>query len=269
MRNDVKIKALRKKFSHKGYAVWCYLLESIAYSENFILPYTPIDRELLVADFDLDEIEELDEIVEYCVKLNLLQLRNDTLQCDKLCERMKPLIERRGKRRVSEPDYTSCATPELDAAPAPAPKQTEALSKEEKEKIYEVFYFDKNCIEYRAEAERFINHYSANGWMRNNSSTPISNKVALAKNWKVENENKRVPDPFNKWLKSVYVKVKKTQPDVARNILRGITEIKSENIEDNLKIFVYCNDKTVVDNIESAGMPHEFDITYKIPKKAN
>lgn len=253
--------------------MWCYLLESIAHSENFILPYTPIDRELLVADFDLDEIEELDEIVKYCVKLNLLQLRNDTLQCDKLCERMKPLIERRGKRRVPETDCTSCAISESDAVPAPAPtpapKQTEDLSSEEKEKIYEVFYFDKNCIEYRAEAERFINHYSANGWTRNNSSTPISNKVALAKNWKVENEIKRVPDPFIKWLKSVYVKVKKTQPDVARNIIRGITEIKSENLGDNLKIFVYCNDKTVAGNIESAGIPHEFDITYKIPKQGS
>ena len=35
MRNDVKIKALRRKFSHTGYAVWNYLLETLTDSDFF------------------------------------------------------------------------------------------------------------------------------------------------------------------------------------------------------------------------------------------
>jgi len=76
MRNDVKVKALRRKFSHTGYAVWCYLLESLTDTDFFELDFNPINVELLAADYDVSP-EELTDIVEYCCRISLLQRSDD------------------------------------------------------------------------------------------------------------------------------------------------------------------------------------------------
>ena len=51
MRNDVKVKALRRRFSHTGYAVWNYILETLTDSDNFEWDFREVNRELLVADY--------------------------------------------------------------------------------------------------------------------------------------------------------------------------------------------------------------------------
>lgn len=76
MRNDVKIKALRRRFQHTGYAVWCFILEALTDGEFFEIEYGELNRELLAADFDVS-VEQLQDIVDYCCKLNLLQLTED------------------------------------------------------------------------------------------------------------------------------------------------------------------------------------------------
>lgn len=76
MRNDVKVKALRRRFSHTGYAVWCYLLESLTDTDFFEIDFTDIDTELLAADYDVTP-QELTDIVDYCVRINLLQRNED------------------------------------------------------------------------------------------------------------------------------------------------------------------------------------------------
>ena len=76
MRNDVKVKALRRRFSHKGYAVWCFILEALTDSDFFELSLSDVNRELLAADFDVST-EELQEIIDYCVKIGLLQESGD------------------------------------------------------------------------------------------------------------------------------------------------------------------------------------------------
>ena len=54
--------ALRRRFSHTGYAVWNYILETLTDSENFELDFREVNRELLAADYELS-VEELTEIV--------------------------------------------------------------------------------------------------------------------------------------------------------------------------------------------------------------
>lgn len=101
MRNDVKIKALRRKFSHMGYAVWCYLLETLTDNNNFEIPYDEITIELLAADFDV-ETEDLKNIIAYCLKIGLLQQDHDTLYSQTLKQRFTPLLDYRGKRRTNK-----------------------------------------------------------------------------------------------------------------------------------------------------------------------
>jgi hypothetical protein len=76
MRNDIKIKALRRKFGTEGYAVWNFLLEVLTDSDGFELDFTKLQQELLAADFDVTR-ERLVEVVEYCFRLNLLQRTED------------------------------------------------------------------------------------------------------------------------------------------------------------------------------------------------
>lgn len=97
MRNDVRIKALRRKFSHTGYAVWNYLLETLTDSDFFEVEWEEINIELLAADFDVS-VQELTEIVEYCVKIGLLQLENDVLRSDAHQNRFRELLDNRVKK---------------------------------------------------------------------------------------------------------------------------------------------------------------------------
>ena len=100
MRNDVKVKALRRRFSHTGYAVWCYILETLTDTDFFEVDYRSLNRELLAADFDVS-VEELQQIVEYCCKIGLLQVNTDEtlLTSDALKRRFSGLITKRERDR--------------------------------------------------------------------------------------------------------------------------------------------------------------------------
>lgn len=100
MRNDVKIKALRRKFSHTGYAVWNYLLEALTDSDDFRIEWNEINRELFAADFDVTE-DELSAIVDYCLKIDLLQMVEGCILSDTLCGRFNTLIYKRSRDRES------------------------------------------------------------------------------------------------------------------------------------------------------------------------
>ena len=101
MRNDLKIKALRRKFSHTGYAIWNMLLELITNSDYFEYEWSEMNIELLTPDFDIDA-DELKAIVEYCIKLNLLQLTNGYLHCDTLSDRLEEEVLARRKGYCKE-----------------------------------------------------------------------------------------------------------------------------------------------------------------------
>lgn len=101
MRNDVKIKALRRKFSHTGYAVWNYLLETFTDSDFFEVEWEEINIELLAADYDVS-VSELTEIVEYCVKIGLLQRAGNKLISKAHQQRFSSLLANRERKRISE-----------------------------------------------------------------------------------------------------------------------------------------------------------------------
>lgn len=94
MRNDIKVKALRRRFGHKGYAVWCFVLETLTDSDNFEAEYDAVSKELLAADYDLT-VEELTDIVDYCSKVGLLQVSGDRLFSDAHKRRFAQINERK------------------------------------------------------------------------------------------------------------------------------------------------------------------------------
>lgn len=98
MRNDVKVKALRRRFSHTGYAVWNYLLETLTDNDFFEMAWDEIAIELLAADYDVS-VSDLTAIVDYCVKIGLLQRDGNCLSSAVHKKRLAGVIEYREQQR--------------------------------------------------------------------------------------------------------------------------------------------------------------------------
>lgn len=95
MRNDRKIKALRKKFSHMGYSVYNCLLEALADSDYFELDLSGQEADLWAADFDCST-SDLMEIIHFCVQIGLLQKKdNNVIYSMYLNEKLAPLLNKR------------------------------------------------------------------------------------------------------------------------------------------------------------------------------
>jgi hypothetical protein len=104
MRNDEKIRAVRKRFGHIGYSVWCMTLEKLTDSEGFSATENPLELEFQAADFDID-IQKLKEIWDYFVEIGILQRDNingntsSKLYSRHLIQRFEGLIANRNRDR--------------------------------------------------------------------------------------------------------------------------------------------------------------------------
>ena len=252
MRNDVKIKALRRKFSHTGYAVWNYLLEVLTDAEGFSIKWEELDIELYAADFDLDTTE-LSDIVDYCLRLGLLQLQGKYLTCQNLTASFASLLNKRGRN----PAVSEAETPQKESFGSRNPAKTavseaethivekskveyskvnnisfsrahesaSAPGKEEKEGLYEIFFF-RNLKEPALEFERFCQHNGQYGWKANN--TPAKRSQA-ALDWIPEVKDPRVSASFLVAWKDLYLRLKFTSPDVAKDMLDAGSRLSVNN----------------------------------------
>jgi uncharacterized protein YdaU (DUF1376 family) len=95
-------------------------------------------------------------------------------------------------------------------------------SEEERERFLEIFSLVLNFQEPQQEVERFVAHYEANGWCRNNSTVPVKNKEALARSWTPRTQGIRYPEEVRQWLLETYGKAKAHSPTDAALLLREI-----------------------------------------------
>lgn len=101
MRNDPKIKALRRKYGITGYAVYNMLLEVLTESEQFNLKIGRVQTELLAGDFDC-EPDLLSDLIEYAVAIELLERSGELIFSSGLKKRLQPVIEKREAARERE-----------------------------------------------------------------------------------------------------------------------------------------------------------------------
>lgn len=104
MRNDDKIRAVRRKFGHQGYAIWNMLLEVLCKSEHFVLQVDVIKTETMSGDFDIDSAT-LIQMIEYFCNINLLQKYGDCYFCSNLVKRLFDVLNRRNEVFVDENIY--------------------------------------------------------------------------------------------------------------------------------------------------------------------
>ena len=99
-RNKPMVKAIRRKFSHLGYAVWTYLQETLTSSDLFRIKWDDVTVELLAADYDV-EPEDLIAIVEYAVKIGLLEIGDGFIFSAEHRNGLKPLLLKRERDLLS------------------------------------------------------------------------------------------------------------------------------------------------------------------------
>ena len=96
MRNDARIKALRAKFGIVGYGIFCMMLETLTDATCLVYKLDDLSLELLAGDFGIDS-EKLKEILDYLIKLGLIDHRNDLLFSKKLDERLRYVFVKRNR----------------------------------------------------------------------------------------------------------------------------------------------------------------------------
>lgn len=101
MRNDPKVKAVRRKFGLDGYAIYSMLIEFLTDSEYFEFKNDSLTIEIIAGDFDIAP-EKLTEIINYCIQIDLLQVAAKTkiVSCKSLDKRLEPLLSKRKRDRI-------------------------------------------------------------------------------------------------------------------------------------------------------------------------
>lgn len=96
MRNDPRIKALRRKFGMDGYGTYNMLIEYLTDAQFFRFKHDSLTIELISGDFDV-EPSKLVEILKYCYTLDLLQMESETdfVRCKTLDNRLEGLLSKR------------------------------------------------------------------------------------------------------------------------------------------------------------------------------
>ena len=98
MRNHRKIIALRKKYGLTWYAIYCMLLEHIWSCDFFIAKWDEVEQEIVAWDFWVS-VAEMNEIMSFCGRLNLIQIEWNTIKCESLTERLVDLVVKRERER--------------------------------------------------------------------------------------------------------------------------------------------------------------------------
>jgi len=96
MRNDRKIKALRAKFEHKGYAIYNMLLEILCEADLLILKWDETEIELVSGDLNIVS-DELTQVSEYLFHIKLLKQVNGYVFCPQLDKRSESVFGKRTK----------------------------------------------------------------------------------------------------------------------------------------------------------------------------
>lgn len=175
MRDDPKIKALRRKFKIAGYGVWCMLLEAITDSDNFRLA---LDFEIMAGDFQV-ETEFLQEVVQYCIQLDLLQTDESckTIRSKTLDNRFSALLSKRKRNRG---ELSTAKTPQ-DGVIDGESTQSRVKESRVKESMFSATeFFESNAKAFEEISSNHIDMDSARNTVRNNGWAAVGDSDVKA-----------------------------------------------------------------------------------------
>lgn len=284
--SDRKIKRLKHSFGCVGLAVYDYLLCEVYRDLGCGLVWDE-DTAFDVAEYLGLKINVVKEIVKYCGVVGLFDselLSGGTITSSAIQKRYLEMSARAKRQNISIPEEWRLIPEKTAKLTEETAKTTEVFHKVNKSKVnnirenkfslsnahdsaltdkeifLEIFFFERNFIDPKGEVERFINHYEANGWCRNNSTVPVKDKRALAKTWKPQNEKPRFPQELVEWLYKVYQNAEAKYPTLR---LKMFDIAGAEPREGGYAI--YCDEDTVR-VIEDNLVPADFKLFYLVKK---
>jgi hypothetical protein len=139
MRNDPKLRALRRKFGLEGYAIWTMFLEVLTDSDYFEIEWTPLNIELTAGDFDCDP-ELLEEIINYCcLTLKLFVMEDKKIYSEKMKERFGALLNKRIRDvKPLKTELSTSITPKVAVSDVEKPHNKREESKVNKTKVKDI-----------------------------------------------------------------------------------------------------------------------------------
>jgi len=97
MRNDRRVRSLRKKHGEGGYGIYCMLLEILTESQGLQVELNPLERQLILDDLDLEE-SLFTDVIDTLLMLGLMQRDdNNVLRCKSLDSRLEPIFTKRNR----------------------------------------------------------------------------------------------------------------------------------------------------------------------------
>lgn len=137
MRNDPKLKALRRKYGIQGYAIWNMMLEVLTDSDHFEYEWSELNVELLSGDFDV-EPKFLEEVIDYCIRLKLFQKEENVLFSEKMKSRFDSLLSKRSRnRKPDKKEFSTSKTKKPDVSDYENPQSKVKESKVKESKVEE------------------------------------------------------------------------------------------------------------------------------------
>lgn len=95
------------------------------------------------------------------------------------------------------------------------------VSATDREKIFEILFFEKNAKKPEAETNALIGYYTANGWKRSQGAK-IRERSAVASTWTPSDPAPRLHPKLLDWLREVHQAAKHNNPADASAIIHGI-----------------------------------------------
>jgi Domain of unknown function (DUF4373) len=180
MRDDEKIKAVRRKFGHIGYSIWNMLLESLCAAEYFRIEYSEDSLEILAGDFQI-EPTDLKIILEYLIQIKLLKKIEDRIFNLSQVNRLLGVFEKRNRPYVWFLSQNGQQT-RVSVTETPQSKVKERKGKESKEKRgsanppdFKIFEIQEKQTEENSEEEK--NKTLENTTSENNTPKSCAKKV--------------------------------------------------------------------------------------------
>lgn len=178
MRNDPRIKALRRRHGLSAYAIYNMMLELLTDSDFFQYEWNELSIEIIAGDFDIMP-EDLKLIIDYCTEtLQLFTIENELIWCNTLRKRFDSLLSKRKRDRSrvigsenpnSKGEYSKVKESIVnekkeyirkgDKSPNPKKRKNFTPPLIEEIKMY--------CIERgnKVDPQKWFDHYTSNGWM--------------------------------------------------------------------------------------------------------
>ena len=163
MRNNAKIKALRRKFGVNGYATWCMMLEYLTGCDFFEFEYDELSVELISGDFEIKP-EDLKSIIDYMLTLKLLVKEDNKLFSPQLIKRFEGLL---AKRKRDRNEVLANENPQI---------------KENKNKINKSKH-SHNCVLSYADLTKEIDDYDLTNEQIQERQDALRQKLISSKQW--------------------------------------------------------------------------------------